>query len=264
MIDLLRRSSPFLLNKLGGVIFVILCLLIMGGSCNRGNTSSDETNGSGEQVTAGSLAGSSSSDDASQSDTQEEEASTSEEDADAEEDAEEDADAEEVAEEGADAEEEAEEDADVEEDTEEDTNAEESEEASTDFEWQELGETTYNNCLACHQANGEGLPGAFPPLKGHITELYQVEGGRRYLINVVLYGLQGQIEVKGTSYSSAMTSHSFLSDEQIAAVLNHELNSWGNDKLLEEFDPILPSEVEAERENAISAQEVLELRPDLP
>ena len=141
---------------------------------------------------------------------------------------------------------------------------EEAEEASAEFEWQELGQTTYNVCQACHQANGEGLPGAFPPLKEHITKLYNAEGGRKYIINVVLYGLQGKIEVGDTSYSSAMTSQNFLSDEQIAAVLNHELTSWGNDELLEDFNPILPEEVTAERENTLSPQKVLELRPDLP
>ncbi len=142
--------------------------------------------------------------------------------------------------------------------------AEETEEAPADFDWQELGETTYNVCQACHQATGEGIPSAFPPLKGHITELYNAEGGRKYLINVVLYGLQGKIEAGGTSYNSAMTSQNFLNDEQIAAVLNHELNSWGNDELLEDFDPILPEEVAAERESTLSPQKVLELRPDLP
>ncbi len=222
----LMRNFPLPLRKVGGVIFVILCLLVMGSSCNKGNTSSDETN---EQVTTESVGASTlSTDDTSdvdQDDVQEEP--------------------------------EVEEDATSE-------NGEEVEETSADFEWQELGETTYSTCVACHQANGEGIPSAFPPLKGHITELYKAEGGRKYLINVVLYGLQGQIEVDGTSYNSAMTAHNFFSDEQVAAVLNHELNSWGNDELLEEFSPILPSEVEAERENGFSPQEVLGLRPDLP
>ena len=140
----------------------------------------------------------------------------------------------------------------------------ESEEAEVGFDWQELGKTTFSTCQGCHQANGEGIPGAFPPLKGHMPKLYNAEGGRKYIINVVLYGLQGQIEVNGMNYSSAMSSQNFLDDEQIAAVLNHELNSWGNDELLEGFSPILPEEVAAERENILSPQKVLELRPDLP
>lgn len=134
-----------------------------------------------------------------------------------------------------------------------------------DFEWQALGKETYNTCLACHQANGEGIAGAFPPLKGNITDLYQAEGGRKYIINVVLYGLQGRIKVENNSYNGIMTPHKdLLSDEEVAAVLNHELTSWGNDALLEEFIPILPSEVALEREKAISARQVWQLRPDMP
>ena len=63
--------------------------------------------------------------------------------------------------------------------------------ADFDFD-EELGESTYSaNCVACHQPNGEGIAGAFPPLAGHIPELYNAEGGREYIINTVLYGLQG-------------------------------------------------------------------------
>jgi hypothetical protein len=52
-----------------------------------------------------------------------------------------------------------------------------------------------------------------------------------------------------------------LSDEQIAATLNHELTSWGNDAALQDFSPITPEEVAALREEALSPQQVLELRP---
>ena len=133
------------------------------------------------------------------------------------------------------------------------------------FDWQELGESTYTaNCVACHQANGEGIPGAFPPLAGHIPNLYNAEGGRDYIIQTVLYGLMGEIEVNGTSYNSAMTPWAQLSDEQIAATLNHELSSWGNDEVLEDFSPILPDEVAALRDQGLSSTDVLELRPEVP
>ena len=133
-----------------------------------------------------------------------------------------------------------------------------------EFDWQTLGETTYStNCVACHQANGAGIPGAFPPLAGHMPELYNAEGGRQYIINVVLYGLQGQIEVDGTVYNGVMTPWSQLSDEQIAATLNHELTSWDNEALLEDFSPIQPQEVAAERGKNLTGAQVLELRPEL-
>ena len=135
--------------------------------------------------------------------------------------------------------------------------------AVTDWD-KALGEQTYTNCLACHQPTGLGVPPAFPPLAGHINELYNVEGGRQYIINVVLYGLQGEMEIAGTKYNGIMTPWGpLLKDEQIAAVLNHELTSWGNDVLLKDFTPILPEEVAAERANKFTSQQVYELRGKL-
>lgn len=133
-----------------------------------------------------------------------------------------------------------------------------------DFDWQELGEKTYTaNCMACHQANGQGIPGAFPPLAAHTPDLYNAEGGRKYMINVVLYGLMGAIEVNGNTYNSVMTPWAaVLSDEQIAAVLNHTLVSWDNEALLTDFSPILPAEVAAERDQGLSSADVLGLRPE--
>lgn len=137
---------------------------------------------------------------------------------------------------------------------------------ASEFDWVELGATSYNaNCLACHQATGMGVPGAFPPLAGHMPTLYNAEGGREYIINVVLYGLAGEINVDGTVYNSMMTPWAaVLSDEQVAATLNHELNSWDNDALLVDFSPILPEEVAAQRENELASADVLGLRPELP
>jgi cytochrome c oxidase cbb3-type subunit II len=54
-----------------------------------------------------------------------------------------------------------------------------------------------------------------------------------------------------------------LKDEQIAAVLNHELTSWGNDALVTDFTPITPEEVAALRANNLTSQQVYELRGTL-
>jgi mono/diheme cytochrome c family protein/heme/copper-type cytochrome/quinol oxidase subunit 4 len=111
-----------------------------------------------------------------------------------------------------------------------------------------LGERTYTStCQGCHQAGGAGLPGVFPPLAGNMPSLHNAEGGREYLIDVLLYGLTGQIQVNGQTYNGVMPPWAGLSDEQIAAVLNHELTAWGNDAELESFTPILPDEVAARR-----------------
>ncbi len=88
------------------------------------------------------------------------------------------------------------------------------------------GEQVYAQvCIACHQANGEGLPGAFPSLVGSDW----VTGDYTRPTKIVLHGLQGEIEVKGTTYTSIMTPQgSILSDAEIANVLTHVRSSWGN------------------------------------
>lgn len=136
---------------------------------------------------------------------------------------------------------------------------------SGNFEWQTLGEEVYlGNCSACHQANGEGVLAAFPPLAEHLPTVYAAEGGRDYLIRVVLFGLQGETSVKDQIYNGVMPSWSQLSDEQVAAVLNHELTSWDNQALLpEDFTAILPEDVANARQETLSPQQVYELRGEL-
>lgn len=132
-------------------------------------------------------------------------------------------------------------------------------------DWAAIGEETYTaNCAACHQAEGAGIPGAFPPLAGHMPTIVAAEGGREYLLHVMLYGLQGEIQVLGAAYNGVMPPWPQLSDEQIAAVLNHELHAWGNDAMLPEgFTPITPEEVAAQRELGLTPARVLEQRQAL-
>lgn len=82
-----------------------------------------------------------------------------------------------------------------------------------------------SNCAACHQASGEGLAGAFPPLKGNAAVS---DADPTQHIHVVLYGLSGAT-VGGVVYGSAMPPFSdALGDAEIAAIINHERSSWGN------------------------------------
>ena len=127
----------------------------------------------------------------------------------------------------------------------------------------ELGASTYASCMGCHQANGQGVPGAFPPLAGHAAELFNAEGGRSYLVNVMLYGLQGEIVVGGTTYNGLMPAFGHLADDAIAAVLNHTLVEWGNDELIDDFDAIRAEEIANERDQGLSPGDVLELRQGL-
>lgn len=121
-----------------------------------------------------------------------------------------------------------------------------------------IGERIFTaNCAACHQASGEGVAGAFPPLKDNLVGLYEA-GGRDYLKEVLLNGLQGNITIDGTNYNGIMPAWKQLSDEEIASVLNHTLTAWGTPA---DFQPYEAAEIAASRAQPIDVNEVLNLRP---
>lgn len=98
-------------------------------------------------------------------------------------------------------------------------------------------------CATCHQPNGQGVPGAFPPLAG--TDW--VTGDADRLIRILLHGLQGPIEVKGNSYNGIMPAFGLGSpynwnDQRISHVLTYIRAEWGNAAA-----PITPEEVTALR-----------------
>lgn len=81
------------------------------------------------------------------------------------------------------------------------------------------------NCSVCHQATGEGLPGAFPPLRG---DAVVTDANSAKHIHTVLFGLEGAT-VGGVKYESAMPPFStVLNDADIATIINYERSSWGN------------------------------------
>jgi mono/diheme cytochrome c family protein len=88
------------------------------------------------------------------------------------------------------------------------------------------GMSVYNSvCAACHQQDGQGLPGAFPPLVGSDWLLK----GPETPIRIVLHGLSGSIDVNGATFNNIMPEWgSRLSNEEIAAVLTYARSTWGN------------------------------------
>ena len=81
------------------------------------------------------------------------------------------------------------------------------------------------NCAACHQPDGKGLAGAFPPLAA--SDWLQGKTPAQ-VAATVLEGLQGEIVVNGVTYDSLMPAQSHLSDADIANITTYVLNSWGN------------------------------------
>jgi mono/diheme cytochrome c family protein len=131
------------------------------------------------------------------------------------------------------------------------------------FQWQTLGVETYNTtCAACHQPTGLGLPGTFPPLAGHAAAILTRPGGREYLARLVLFGLEGEIAVDGKTFNGAMPPlGEILNDEQLAAVLNHVVHSWDNDRTLSPaFTAFVPTEIAAARSTRMTVAEVYALR----
>jgi len=97
------------------------------------------------------------------------------------------------------------------------------------------GEKVYQaNCVACHQANGMGVPGAFPALSGS----KMVNGPVAEQLKMVLNGKQG----------TAMASFKQLSDIEIAAVVTYERNSWEN----KTGDVVQAADVKALRGTAVA------------
>jgi mono/diheme cytochrome c family protein len=89
------------------------------------------------------------------------------------------------------------------------------------------GAALYQRCATCHQANGAGIPGAFPPLAGSEW----VTGNAEVPIRIVLKGLQGAITVKGQPYNSVMMAYGTgqeMSDAEVAAVVSYVRANFGN------------------------------------
>ena len=80
------------------------------------------------------------------------------------------------------------------------------------------------NCGACHQSDGQGLPGAFPPL----ADSDFIQNDPWVLVEATVVGLSGPLMVNGKEYNNIMPAMSYLTDDELARILTYVLNSWGN------------------------------------
>jgi cytochrome c oxidase cbb3-type subunit 2 len=78
------------------------------------------------------------------------------------------------------------------------------------------------NCQSCHQANGEGLPGAFPPLKGSSVVL---DDNAELMVDIIMNGYDAR---PNYGVMPAVGTNANLTAEEVAAIMNHEKTSWGN------------------------------------
>jgi nitrite reductase (NO-forming) len=104
-----------------------------------------------------------------------------------------------------------------------------------------LGKNVFeSNCLACHQASGEGIPNAFPPLAK--SDFLNADHDRA--IGILLNGRSGPITVNGKNFDSVMPAIA-LNNDQIANVLTYVLNSFGNNG-----GQVTPAQVNKQRKTA--------------
>ncbi len=89
-------------------------------------------------------------------------------------------------------------------------------------------------CSVCHQMEGQGLAGVFPPL----AKSDFLMKDKRRAIEIVVNGLTGPVIVNGHTYNSVMPPMSQHTDDEIANILTYVRNSWGN-----QGDPVSPDEV---------------------
>lgn len=87
-----------------------------------------------------------------------------------------------------------------------------------------VGRQVYNNCSQCHQENGAGIAGVYPPL----ANSEWVTGRPEVLIRILLHGLNGDVIVRGATYNGNMPAWGHLKDDFIAGVLTHIRSSFGN------------------------------------
>lgn len=79
-------------------------------------------------------------------------------------------------------------------------------------------------CQNCHMEDGTGIPEVNPPL----AKADYMKRPAKDLISVILKGSTASLTVNGKKYVGAMPAQEYLSDEQIADVLNYAKNSWSN------------------------------------
>jgi cytochrome c peroxidase len=83
-------------------------------------------------------------------------------------------------------------------------------------------------CVNCHQADGKGVPGVFPPLAGNPRI---VEGDGSFVARTIIHGRTGEIVVGDKVFNAVMPpigTQQGLSDAEIAAVATYVRNTWGN------------------------------------
>ena len=106
-------------------------------------------------------------------------------------------------------------------------------------------------CYSCH----DSLP--------YIPELFLAEGGRGYLIDLLLFGIRGDVVIEGSPITLRHRAYRTLGDGELSALLNTMLVAWGNEDALPEGVRFYTAdEVAAARSPELTQDDVRERRPN--
>lgn len=123
------------------------------------------------------------------------------------------------------------------------------------------GATVYRaRCVVCHQPNGEGVAGVFPPINETLGNFLAAKAGRDYLANAIVFGLGGTITVGGKRYVGQMKLAPPLSDQEAADVLNFVLTGFNAASLPADAAPYDAAEIAAARGAPMAPTAVAKMR----
>lgn len=111
------------------------------------------------------------------------------------------------------------------------------------------------HCVACHQADGEGVPGLAPPLVDALKKVAAVDQGRTYIAHVLVSGMAGTIKTRDGRFTGVMPSQAALSDHELAAIASYALAKFNASPVV-----LQPESFTALRSKPLPPAEVRKLR----
>lgn len=117
-----------------------------------------------------------------------------------------------------------------------------------------------DNCASCHQEDATGIEETFPPLAGN-DDLFLAQD---FPAKVLLSGMSGEVKVNGMVFDGEMPPFDYLSDADIAAVINYLRNNFGNDAAQHsDITPISADTIASIRSAPMTEEQVLAYRSSL-
>lgn len=122
------------------------------------------------------------------------------------------------------------------------------------------GDLFGKHCVACHQADGEGIPGLAPPLVGTLKKVAELDLGRTYISHVLVSGMAGTIKTRVGKFTGAMPSQAALADHELAAIASYVLFTFNDSPVALKAEgfaalrgkPLPPGEVRKLREQVLA------------